>query len=156
VLVPMLRPTHPRIATLEVAQAQLAMARGELPAAAASLQKATEILAAAGDNNQTAIRAWTLLARVELDLFELGRGELPTARVHAAKAVALGRAAMAGFAHSAWLGYALLVEGMTQRASGETAAAQTTLRAALEELQATLGVEAPAARQARDLLAELE
>jgi serine/threonine-protein kinase len=150
-LVPMLPPTHSRIGMLEVAQGQLAIARAELPAAAASLQRATEIFTAAGDNNQNAIRAWTLLARVEL-----ARGQLQTAQAHAAKAVAQGRAAMAGFAHSAWLGQALTAQGLTQRALGDRAAAGTTLHAAVEELHATLGPDAPATREARELLAALQ
>jgi serine/threonine-protein kinase len=150
-LVPMLPPTHSRIGMLEVAQGQLAIARGELPAAAASLHRATEIFQAARDQNQTAIRAWTLLARVEL-----ARGEPRAAETHAAKAVAQGRAAMAGFAHSAWLGHALVAQGLTQRALGERAAAGATLRAAIQELQATLGERAPATREARELLAGLE
>jgi serine/threonine-protein kinase len=150
-LVPMLPPTHSRIGMLEVAQGQLAIAHGEWPAASASLQRATEIFTAAGDSNQNAIRAWTLLARVEL-----AKGELQTAQAHAAKAVAQGRAAMAGFAHSAWLGQALIAQGLTQRALGNRAAAGTTLRAAVEELHATLGQDAPATREARELLTALQ
>jgi tetratricopeptide (TPR) repeat protein len=147
ILVPMLPPTHSRIGMLEVAQAQLALARGELPAASASLRRATEIFAAARDNNQTAIRAWTLLARVEV-----ASGELPAARAHAAQAVSQGQAAMAGFAHSAWLGHALVAQGLAQRALGDGIAARTSLHAAVRELQATLGESAPATREARELL----
>jgi hypothetical protein len=63
---------------------------------------------------------------------------------------------MAGFARSAWLGHALVAQGMTQRALGNRASGDATLRAALQELQATLGERAPATREARELLTGLE
>jgi serine/threonine-protein kinase len=150
-LVPMLPPTNSRIGMLAVAEGQLAIARSDWPAASASLQRATQIFEAARDNNQTAIRAWTLLARVAV-----ARGELEAAQSHGAKAVAQARAAMAGFAHSAWLGHALVAQGMTQRAMGERAAARTSWRAAVEEFRATLGERAPATREALELLAGQE
>jgi hypothetical protein len=90
-----------------------------------------------------------LLARTELQL-----GEPDAARAHAERAVARARDATAGFEHSEWLGSALLAEGMVQRARGEIAAARATWRAALVQLQASVGDSAPPTTEVRRLLAE--
>jgi hypothetical protein len=63
------------------------------------------------------------------------------------------RAALGGFAQSAWLGDALLAEAEVQNALGDTAA-RSTVAEALAQLRATTG-DAPATREAKMLLASL-
>ncbi|MEO5883728.1 MAG: hypothetical protein ABIQ06_15030, partial [Caldimonas sp.] len=88
-----------------------------------------------------------LLARTELAL-----GHPDAAAARAAEAVAQARTLAQGFAHSEWLGSALLAQAIVQRGSGE-AAAQASARAALAELEATAGDAAQTTAEARRLLA---
>ena len=67
--------------------------------------------------------------------------------------MAQARRLATGFAHSEWLGSALLAQAIVQRGRGEAAAAQASARAALAELQATAGDAAPTTTEARRLLA---
>ncbi|MGZ8259929.1 MAG: protein kinase domain-containing protein [Caldimonas sp.] len=140
---------HSRLGTLEMAQAQLALARGEPAPARAALGRAVAIFDAASDKNNIGIRALTLLARTEQQL-----GALDDAGVHAARAVAQARAAMGGFGHSEWLGSALVAQGLVERARGDATAAQAAWRAAVAELEPTVGEAAPATAEARRLLSE--
>jgi serine/threonine protein kinase len=135
------------LGTLETSEAQLALAREDRIQARLGLERAVVIFEHAGDKNPNGIRALTLLARTETQL-----GELEPARAHAAQALERARGAMAGFSHSAWLGGALVAQGMVQQAGGETAAAQISWRAALAELQTTVGETAPATLEAQHLL----
>ena len=59
---------------------------------------------------------------------------------------------MVGSSHRAWLGGALVAQGMVRQAGGETAAAQISWREALADLQTTVGETAPAALEAQHLL----
>ena len=140
---------HSRLGVLEMAQAQLALARGEPAVAHAALERAVAIFDAASDRNNLGIRAVTLLARTEQQL-----GALDDASAHATRAVAQARAAMGGFAHSEWLGSALVAQGLVERARGDAGAAQAAWRAAVAELEPTVGEGAPAAVEARRLLSE--
>ena len=146
-LISMLPPGHARLGTLEMTQAQLALAHGDLTQARTRLDRATTIFAAAAEQNNIGIRALTLLARTEQQL-----GALDAAGLHAARAVAQARTATPGFAHSEWLGSALVADGLVQRARGDLAAAQAAWRSALAELVATVGDTAPATVEARALL----
>jgi serine/threonine-protein kinase len=147
-LTAMLPAGHSTFGTLEVGDAQLALARGDLPRARAALRRAVAIFDAAKDRNRQIIRALGLLARTEQQL-----GDLDAAERHAAQAVAQARAALAGFAHSEWLGSALVAQGLVQRARGDATGAQATWRVALDELRATVGDAAPSVHEARRLLA---
>lgn len=98
--------------------------------------------------NSIAIRALTLLARTEQRL-----GELDAAQSHAQRAVRQARDTKAGFAHSEWLGSALVAQGLVQHARGQPAEAQTSWREALIELLDTVGEWAPATAEVRRLLA---
>jgi eukaryotic-like serine/threonine-protein kinase len=140
---------HSRFGNLKTVQAQLALARADLPQARTWLKQAVAIFDAATNRSAIGIRALTLLACTEQQL-----GELDAAEMDAARAVAQARDAMAGFEHSQWLGSALVAQGMVQRSRGESAAAQATWRAALAELQATVGDSAPATAEVRKLLAD--
>jgi tetratricopeptide (TPR) repeat protein len=134
--------------TLQMRQGQAALARGDRSEARDGLRRAVAIFDAAGARNRVGIFALTLLARTEQQL-----GDVDAAQAHAARAVTRAREALAGFAHSEWLGSALVAQGMVQQACGEAAAAQESWRAALAELQATVGDSAPATAEARRLLA---
>lgn len=57
-----------------------------------------------------------------------------------------------GFAHSEWLGSALLAQGMALRARGDERA-PAVLREALAQLEPTVGDAAPSVIEARRLLA---
>jgi tetratricopeptide (TPR) repeat protein len=144
----MLPAGHSTLGTLEMTQAQLALTLGDLAAAHNGLQLAVRLFQTASAKSPIGIRALTLLARTEQQL-----GDLDAAEAHAALAVAQAREALAGFAHSEWLGSALVAQGLVQQARGEAAAAQASWRAALEQLQATVGDAAPAVTEVHGLLA---
>ncbi|MEO8310918.1 MAG: serine/threonine-protein kinase [Caldimonas sp.] len=148
-LATMLPAGHARLGTLAMTEAQLALARGEPAAARAALERAVAIFSAATEQNTIGIRATTLLARAGLQV-----GALDAAAAHAAGAVAQARAAMGGFEHSEWLGSALVAQGLVERARGDPAAAQAAWRAAVAELEPTVGTAAPATAEARQLLSE--
>ncbi len=139
---------HSRFGVLKMVQAQLDLARADLPQARAGLKQAMAIFDAAGDRTSVGTGALTLLARTEQQL-----GDLDAADADAARAVIQAREAMAGFAHSEWLGSALVAQGMVQQARGGPAAAQASWTAALTELLATVGESAPATAEVRRLLA---
>jgi tetratricopeptide (TPR) repeat protein len=143
-----LPPTHFRFGALKVAQAQLAAANDDLPRSHALLKQAVALFDAATDQSNIGIGALSLLARTEQQL-----GELDAAEANAVRAVAQAREAMAGFERSRWLGNALVALGLVQQARGESAAAQGSWRAALTQLQATLGESAPATEEVRRLMA---
>lgn len=147
-LTAVLPPGHHRLGTLEMTQAQLALAQGDPRQARARLQQAVAIFDRADEKSRIGIRALTLLARTEHQL-----GEIDAAAAHADRAAAQARKALGGFAHSEWLGSALLVQGLVQQARGQSAAAAASWRAARVELQATAGDDAPASAEARQLLA---
>ena len=134
-----LPPGHSRCGMMTMVQAQLDLSRADLPQARDGLKQALAIFAAAGDKTSAGTRALTLLARTEQQL-----DELDAADADAARAVLQAREAMAGFAHSEWLGSALVAQGMVQHARGDAAAAQASWSAALTELRATVGDSAPA------------
>ena len=147
VLAGFLPPQHSTFGTLEITVARMALARGEWQAAHAALLRALAILDSAPTLQPMRTRAAALLARTEL---ALDRPDAAAAR--ASEAVAQARTLVQGFAYSEWLGSALLAQGLVQQARGEAAAAQTSWRAALAELQATVGEAAPATAEARRLL----
>ena len=147
-LVAILAPGHSTIGVVEVAMARVDLARADLARARTRLQRAVTIFDAATDRNRIGYRALTLLARTELQL-----GEVDAAQAHATQAVDQSRAALGGFAHSEWLGSALVAQGLVERARGDAAAARVSWGAAVVELQAAVGDAAPATVEARRLLA---
>jgi serine/threonine protein kinase/tetratricopeptide (TPR) repeat protein len=148
-LTAMLPAGHSLLGTLEMTQAQLALARSDLHEAGARLKRAVAVFDGAAERNRYGIRALTLLARTQLQL-----GEIDAAEANARRAVAQAREAMAGFAHSEWLGSALVAQGLVQQARGDALAAQASWQAARVELQATVGESAPATADVRRLLAD--
>ena len=141
---------HATLGTLETEEAQLALGRRQPAIARDHLRRALSIFDAATEKNPNRLRALALLPLADLQL-----GDGPAASEHATQAVAQARAALAGFASSAWLGNALLAQGTVQKTQGEQAAAAATLREALAQLQGSLGDAAPATQEARTLLTGL-
>jgi serine/threonine-protein kinase len=139
---------HARFGAWELASARLALARGDAERARVALREALVIFTTARDRGPFHIKALALLARTELQL-----GERAAAHAHAHDAVARARALMLGFDHSAWLGDALLVQGLVQNAQGAPTEARESWAEAYRHLQSTVGVDGPAAQEARELLA---
>jgi serine/threonine protein kinase/tetratricopeptide (TPR) repeat protein len=143
-----LPPGHSTFGAIELAAAQLSLAQGDAAAARVQLARAVAIFDAAKDKSPLRVRALGELARSEQQ-----SGDAAAATRDAAAAVIQARAAAPGLSGTAWLGNALLVQAVVQRAQGDPTVAQGTLREALEQLQASLGDGAPSTREARTLLA---
>ena len=135
------------VAMLEMRQGQAAWAQGKLQLASSHLQSALTIYDSLPGADPNAIQARTLLSRVELLL-----GERQLALGLATQAVAEARKIKSGFAHSAWLGYALTALGLAQQANGQPAPAKGAWQEASIELEATMGGSSPASQEARRLL----
>jgi len=133
---------HANFGALELAAAQLALARQQPGEARDALRRADTIFAAAVEKSPLRVRALAWLARTELQL-----GDADTAARQADAALAAARSAAEGFAHSAWLGEALAAHGRVLQARGDAAAA-AVLRDAAAHYAATLGEAAPATREA--------
>ena len=143
-----LPPGHSLFGALELLAARIALAEHQPDAARERLLRAVSLFDAASDKSPLRIEALALLAREES---AAGRNE--EAARQAALAVAQARQAAEGLASSAWLGQALVAEGVVQRAQGQGESAQATLRAALGQLKKAAGDDAPATREATTLLA---
>ncbi|HEY2558880.1 MAG TPA: serine/threonine-protein kinase [Caldimonas sp.] len=143
-----LPPAHSNFGVIELVAAQLSLAEGRPAEARDELGHAVELFDAASDKTPLRIRALERLAAVEQHLAD------PAAALrHASLALDQAREVSKGFASTAWLGSALLTLGSVELEQGDRRAAGPTLRAALGQLQDTLGEDAPATRQARLLIA---
>lgn len=149
-LVKRLPPGHSTFGTLEIEAAMLAWLQKNPAAARDHAQRALQIFDAAKDWNPNAIRSLTLLAEVQLKL-----GDKAGAAAEAAEALSRSRQALHGFATSAWLGRAQLVQAEVYESRGDANPARASAREALEALSVTAGEQAPWTRQARNLLAGL-
>jgi tetratricopeptide (TPR) repeat protein len=138
---------HVNFGVLEIATAQLALARRQPADAREPLQRAGMVFSAAAEKSPLQWRALGLLARTEVQL-----GDAAAAAGHADAAVAAAREAARGLASSAWLGEALVTLALVRQAQGDKGVAAAALREAVEQLQGALGDEAPALVQARALL----
>ena len=137
---------HSTFGTLEMEEARLALALRQPAEARAHLQQALSIFRRNKEWNPNQLRTMSLLVRSELQL-----GDKTSAEAHAAQAVTEARATLGGFAHSAWLGEALLAQAEAHDASGDKAALATAEEAATQ-LRDTMGDEAPETRQAKALI----
>jgi len=145
-LVSLVPAGHSMFGTLELGQAQLALAMGNLAQAHAGLKRALAIFDSAGEARRSGITL-ALLARTELQL-----GDIDAALEHATQAVDRARDDLSGFAHSEWLGSALVARGLVQQARHDAGAARDSWRAALVELAPSVGETAPAFVEVRQLL----
>jgi hypothetical protein len=149
--VPPLYPAnHRNLALLEQAAARAALGQQDTAAARDRLLQSVAIYEAGTEKDNSRIRSLALLARTELQL-----GDRPAALAHAQRAVTEAREIAKGFAHSEWLGIALLAQAATQKDAGAKADAVTALREAYVQLEGSMGSEAPPTREARAWLAEL-
>ena len=144
-----LPPNHPALGGLETTVGELALARGNLQPARAALLRALAIY-----DSWPTLRSGRVLAAATLTRVELALGNPDAARGRAGEAVAQATTLTKGFAHSRWLGHALVVQGMVQKSRGESDAARTSWRAALTELLGTVGDSAPATIEVRQLLVD--
>jgi serine/threonine protein kinase len=143
-----MRPGSTAMASVQIQQAELALARADPREAARLLALALAAYGDAAVPNVNAIQARVLLARAAQRL-----GDLASAQRHADEAIAAARKAMTGFEHSRSLGSALVARGLIQQASGDLEGARASWRAALVELRATAGDTAPPTEEVRRLLA---
>jgi len=146
-LATLLPPTHPTLGNADVNHARMVLDAGLPERAKPLLERALSTFGPPGRGEPGRIRALTLLAKAELQL-----GHTSAALELADRAVQEARMAATGFAHSEWLGSALLAQGMALRAHGDERA-PAVLREALAQLQPTVGDAAPAVIEARRLLA---
>ena len=142
-----LPPKSSTFGTLETTAALLAWDSNEPAAARDHLQRALKIFASAQDHNPNELRALALLTEAELKL-----GDTASAKDHGAELLTKAKAALHGFATSAWLGRAQLVQAEVLLSLGKPEEAHATLRQALEGLRATVGTQAPWTLQAEGLL----
>jgi eukaryotic-like serine/threonine-protein kinase len=144
----MLGRGHVAFASLELEQALLAQARGDLPAAKAGADRAVAIAEA---STQHALYLTQILLR-RSDL-ELQTHLLEEARADAARALGLSQTTAEPGTFSSWHGRACLALGRALRAQGKLDEASTALASALEHLEASLGADHPETREARQLAA---
>ena len=149
VLVGMLPPGSAIFGTLDTTLGRMALAHGEASTAQAYLQSALAIWDAMPIPPPQRSRSAAWMARTQLAL-----GQPALARQHAESAVAQARRMVQGLPHSEWLGQALLALGLTLQAQGRLDEAKATWLAAVEQLDATTGRDAPGTTEARKLLAE--
>jgi eukaryotic-like serine/threonine-protein kinase len=143
-----LPPGHPILATQETELAQLAVQRRQRDQARTHLSAALGIFRAGNEHNPNALRALAIQAELDLE-----NNDLAAAQAHSDELVTAARAELGGFAGSAWLGRALLVQGEVLRARGKAVEARSVLERALEMLRSCVGESAPWTLQARAELA---
>jgi eukaryotic-like serine/threonine-protein kinase len=148
-LPPTLGPGDWRFGALELAAAQLDLAQRAPGRVREHLRNAVARFDAARPSQPQRITALTELSRLELQ-----GGDVAAASGHAASALAQAHELSRGFAHSGWIGVALLAQAKVQQAQGESALALATLSEACAHLQETLGGAAPATREAVALAAQ--
>jgi eukaryotic-like serine/threonine-protein kinase len=115
------------------------------------LVKATTIFANAADKNPIETRANALLAQTELAL-----GNKEKAIEIAQRAVDMSRQQLRGYAHSEWLGRALLVQGQVQYALSDSQAALLSFTESYENLIATVGRDAATTLEAAAMMVTLK
>jgi tetratricopeptide (TPR) repeat protein len=147
-LPPTLSPGDGRFGALELAAAQLDLAQRAPGHAREHLLRAIVLFDAARPSQPQRITALTELSRLELQA-----GDVAGAAGHAALALAQARELSHGFAHSGWVGVALLAQARVQQAQGQAAPARAALAEALAHLQHSVGEAAPATREAAALAA---
>jgi eukaryotic-like serine/threonine-protein kinase len=150
-LTTMLPAGHGVFGVLEVDAARLEIAKGSPAEARAHLQHALTIFSANSDPRPSVVLALSLLARCEQQL-----GNDGAARRAADQAVSVARRLRTGFAHTAWIGSAMLAQAVILDAQKETAAARVVLLEAQTHLDEAAGPTAAATREARALLARID
>jgi serine/threonine protein kinase/tetratricopeptide (TPR) repeat protein len=148
VLARQLSPKNSIFGTLDMYGAELALAGKEPAVARERLQSALKIFASASEFSPNTLRALALLTEVELS-----QGDTASAQHHSVELLAKAREALHGFATSAWVGRALLVQAEVLQALGKSDDARASLEHSLAVLHSTVGVQGPWSLQAERLLA---
>jgi hypothetical protein len=136
---------------LTLLRARLAVLQREPARAQAYVETGLAMSQAQGFDASRRVGALLLACEVAL-----GQGDLDRARHHAKQALVEARQKFAGFAQSAPVGLALVMQGRIDQAQGDTAAARANWQAAVQQLDVALGAEAADARSARQRLAGLD
>jgi eukaryotic-like serine/threonine-protein kinase len=147
----MLPAGHGTFGVIEVDVARLEMARGSPSEARVHLQHALTTFSANSDPRPSVVIALTLLARCEQQL-----GDDAAARRAADQAVSVAQRLRTGFAHTAWIGSAMLAQAIVLDAQRDTAAARAALLQAQTHLDEAAGPTATATREAHALLARMD
>ncbi len=146
----MLPPGHVAFASLSSEQALLEQARGDLPAARASADRAVSLAEASGQ--KTTYLPLMLLRRSQL---ELQMHLWDQARADAARALDFYRAVVGPGMFSNKIGRCELVLGRALLEQGKRDEARTAFATALENLEPSQGTDHPETRQVRQLAASL-
>jgi eukaryotic-like serine/threonine-protein kinase len=138
------------LARLTLLRARLAVLQREPARAQAYVDTGLAMSQAQGFDASRRVGALLLACEIALS-----QGDLDTARRHVKQALLEARQKFAGFAQSAPVGLALVMQGRIDQAGGDTAAAQANWKAAVQQLDAALGTDAADTRSARQRLAGL-
>jgi tetratricopeptide (TPR) repeat protein len=143
-----LPPGHVAFAALALQRAQLALARGDLPAARAAGERLVTLADAPGGDAIMMARAQMTRADIELR-----DGHAERARDDAIRAVASARSTVTPPRHSSVVGDAELALARALAALGDAEGARAAAQRAQAELVPTLGADTPQARAAATLVA---
>ncbi|HAV62765.1 MAG TPA: serine/threonine protein kinase [Verrucomicrobiales bacterium] len=144
-----LPPGHIAFAAMASHQAQLALARGDLPAALAAADRAVS-LATTNQVSHEALPAM-LIPRANI---RLRAGDFGGALADADGAIAMEQEAAGPGAWSRWVGRAQLIRGRLYIAQDQTEPARLAFAAALAHLRPTVGAEHPETREAATAIAQ--
>jgi tetratricopeptide (TPR) repeat protein len=139
---PVLAPGHPTFNIVDTTKASILMSQRRDAEAIELLQQVAARLGA--ERSPHLVRALSRRA-----MAEQRAGRPAQARASAQRAVEVARSAMSGLQASEFLGSALLAQARIASEQGEGEAAKVLLAEAREQLQASIGEDAPALRQAR-------
>lgn len=128
-------------------RAEVALARGDAAGARRLVDAALADPGATPRTDPSWVRARIVAAAALRAL-----GDLTQAQAQATQAVADARGALGGFAHSRWVGLALLELGRVEQARGDAAAARAAWSEALEHLRASEGEAGPTTATVRAAL----
>ena len=150
VLTKLLPPGHSTFGTLALTTARLALLKGDHEDARQQLQTAVSVYDAAPERNPMRIVALSTLAGLEQR-----SGNASRASELSESAVAQARKYSAGLSSSDWLGSALLARAKVLEAQKDLKGALLCAQEAKTQLESSLGLQAPATRDAVALLARL-
>lgn len=141
---------HSAFGTMALTEARLALLKGDQESARQQLQTAISIYDAAPERNPVKIVVLSTLAGLEQSL-----GNASRASELSESAVAQARKYSAGLSSSDWLGSALLARAKVLEAQNDLKGALLCVQEAKTQLESSLGLQAPATREALAVLARL-
>jgi hypothetical protein len=141
---------HPLLGTLELTAAELSLLGNDRETARRQLQQAIALYDALPERNPKLFVGLGRLARLEQQL-----GHTEDALTLSERAVIEARRFTTGLTASEFLGSALLARATVLAAQQNDAAARTAATEAVDQLQQSLGADAPPTREATTLLSRL-